>query len=289
MPKSLRDRLAERAKTLGLRMPQVQLLLAQERFLARVATADRDQKLVWKGGSLVLRQYTALKIPRFTSDLDFLARGIAFEEAEELLMAAMKADLKDEFQFSKATKSEMERDTPYGGSRFEISWSFQKKPQSEPLRIDLCSGDDVDPRKVDLQEIYLLEDESDGLSISVYPAEFIFAEKLETLVRFGTGNTRLKDFIDLWNFTQLAGEKFSAEKCAKAIERCFTRRGTVMAPNRWEKILGDHEFQEIMEEARQRNFPNLPVPEVPTMFKEIAAYVEKLKLARKQSSKSINQ
>lgn len=207
MPKGLRDHLAARAKELGLRMPQVQLLLAQERFLARVATADKDQKLVWKGGSLVLRQYTALKKPRFTSDLDFLARGIAFEEAEELLLAAAKIDLKDGFQFLGVTKSEMERDTPYGGSRFEIAWSFQKKPQSEPLRIDLCAGDDVDPKKLDLQEIYLLQDENDGLSISVYLAEFIFAEKLETLVRFGTGNTRLKDFIDLWNFARSRGSR----------------------------------------------------------------------------------
>ncbi|MDE0518457.1 MAG: nucleotidyl transferase AbiEii/AbiGii toxin family protein [Bdellovibrionales bacterium] len=36
-----------------------------------------------------------------------------------------------------------------------------------------------------------------NISFQVYPPEFIFAEKLETIVRFGTGNTRVKDFIDL--------------------------------------------------------------------------------------------
>jgi hypothetical protein len=155
----------------------------------------------------------------------------------------------------------MKRDTPYGGSRFEIKWEFQKKPQSEPLRLDLCTGDDVDPAKIRLSEI-----------------EFIFAEKLETLARFGTGNTRLKHFIDLWNFTCLESDRFSKSKCEIAIRRCFARRKTEMDLKLWQEILLDTDFQEIMEETRQRNFSGLPIPAIPVLFEELAAYLTQLKL-----------
>jgi hypothetical protein len=104
MPKSLRDKLAERSKDLGLRMPQVQLLLAQERFLARVATTDNDRRIIWKGGSLVLRQYTALAKPRFTSGIAFLARGIAFEDAEALLVRASTSKTDSALEMSQNLK-----------------------------------------------------------------------------------------------------------------------------------------------------------------------------------------
>lgn len=274
---SIKEQLATSAKRLGLRMPQAQLLLAQERFLARIAKLDRKQSLIWKGGSLVLRRYSTLEQPRFTTDIDFTAKGIEMSEAEELILAARDVDLNDDFAFGASTKSEMERDTPYGGFRYEIQWTLNGTKNSEPLRIDLCAGDDVDPEKIDLNEVYLIEDESGKISISVYPAEFIFAEKLETMARFETGNTRLKDFIDMWGLTRLDTKNFQPKKCASAIKRCFSRRGTKLDLEALVAILLDADFQEIMEEARLRNFSKLSLPTVPEMFQAIAEFIKRLK------------
>ena len=199
----LRTRLAAAAKQLGLRMPQVQLLLAQERFLFRLAATDEDKNIIWKGGSLILRRYSHMKPPRFTSDIDLLARGLEIAKAEVLIREAMNLNLEDGFQFFDIKRTPMERDTPYGGERIEIAWRFQGKQNSEPLRIDLCAGDDVDPEQVPLNEVYLLDDDSSAATLQVYPPEFIIAEKVETMVRFKTGNTRLKDFIDIWTLAQL--------------------------------------------------------------------------------------
>ena len=35
----------------------------------------------------------------------------------------------------------MERETPYGGDRFEIQWTMFDKNQSESLKVDVCAGD----------------------------------------------------------------------------------------------------------------------------------------------------
>lgn len=274
----LRARLATTAKKLGLRMPQVQLLLAQERFLFRVASVDENKNLIWKGGSLILRSYSKLKPPRFTSDIDFTALDLNISQAEDLLREAAKLDLQDGFTFLDIHRYPMERDTPYGGERFEIKWEFQGKSNSEALRIDLCTGDDVDPREIKLNEVYLLDDDTSNVTLAVYPPEFIVAEKLETLVRFGTGNTRLKDFIDLWTLAQMPETELPREACILAIKRCFERRGTLLKPSAWDEVLTDREFQELMENARLKNFSNLPIPDVLEIFKVIETFLNTLGL-----------
>lgn len=49
--KTIKETLTHRAKSLGIRRPQAQNLLAQERFIARLAKTEFGTKFVWKGGS----------------------------------------------------------------------------------------------------------------------------------------------------------------------------------------------------------------------------------------------
>jgi hypothetical protein len=46
----IRQKLAQLAKQLGLRMPDVQLLLCQERSLARLGSIAEGRSFIWKGG-----------------------------------------------------------------------------------------------------------------------------------------------------------------------------------------------------------------------------------------------
>src|SRR3989344_5220764 len=113
--KTMKDILAERAKALGIPMPQAQNLLAQERFLARLATTEFGTKFIWKGGSLVLRAYSSLEIPRYTVDLDFLAKGISIDKVQAAFVKATEVNLDDGFVFGSITNGPFERDLPYGG------------------------------------------------------------------------------------------------------------------------------------------------------------------------------
>jgi hypothetical protein len=160
-----RKRLAEAAKRLGLRLPQIQTLLAQERFLERLVTVDAKRTLIWKGGSLLLRRYSSIQPPRFTTDLDLLVRGTTVDDAVQLLKKASHLDLDDGFLFTFKKQVPMKRDTPYGGERLEISWVFSGRPNSEPVRIDLCAGDDVDVVEVKLESAFIDTPMSSSLSV----------------------------------------------------------------------------------------------------------------------------
>lgn len=71
-----KSKIVERSKKLGLKLPQLQLLIAQDGFMARLARLKEGKLFVWKGGSLVLRAYRHLQKPRFTTDVDLLMKKI---------------------------------------------------------------------------------------------------------------------------------------------------------------------------------------------------------------------
>jgi predicted nucleotidyltransferase component of viral defense system len=259
----VRRKLAETAKNLGLRMPEVQLLLCQERFIARLGHIAEGHAFVWKGGSLILRLYRVEGLPRYTIDIDFTVKGIPFNDVPAALEKAMAIDLKDGFIFRSVTKESIERDLPYGGDRFVFEWSFFSKNASRKLTVDVCTGDAVEPDKVSSEEVFLIPFLSEKIELKVYPKEFVFAEKLETVFRFRTGNSRCKDFVDMWMLIQSG---MHPEKLSSAIKKCFENRGSIFSIATLRGILSDKLFQERLEIHRQRHFKELSAPEMKTIM-----------------------
>ncbi|MBF0205859.1 MAG: nucleotidyl transferase AbiEii/AbiGii toxin family protein [Oligoflexia bacterium] len=269
----LKNELTAISKSLGLHITQAQLLLSQERFLARLLHIDSSICFVWKGGSLILRKYSKLEVPRFTTDIDLLVKGMPVDECDQIFLNAIKVNLHDGFKYSKISKTSMERDTPYGGDRFEIKWSFFGRPNPQLLTIDVCAGDDVSDIAIPASDVFLIKDDVANLSIKIYPPEFIFAEKLETVVRFKTGNTRLKDFIDLWNLIKLG---FDKNKIKAAIDRCFKRRGTNFRMENIIEILSDKDYADELEIQKIKRFKNLKLPLTFEIFNEIIGFLKTL-------------
>jgi hypothetical protein len=100
------------------------------------------------------------------------------------------------------------------------------KPQTY-IQIDLGFGDIVEAIDYPMN----LTSTSKGplfeskIQVRSYPKEFIFAEKLETVIYRGAGNTRMKDFHDLYSLVSL-------ENCLdpaythRVIESVFNHRRT---------------------------------------------------------------
>jgi predicted nucleotidyltransferase component of viral defense system len=272
-PNLIRESLVKKSKELGLRLPQMQMLLAQERFLARLLTLEEGKHFIWKGGSLFLREYSTLETPRYTVDIDLLLKGIDFKKTLNILNKACDISLDDGFDFNEIISTPMERETPYGGDRFQIKWEMFGKSQSETLKLDVCAGDVVTSIKKDFSRLSILPDNDDfNLTANIYPAEFIFAEKLETLFRFGTGNTRCKDIVDLWTLT-----KFNMDdvKLKKALEACFKNRSQIFSLQRLEEILHDEFFIKNMKRLAEAHFSELDIPEISVINDDLIKYSKK--------------
>lgn len=198
-----------------------------ERFLARLASSELADKLIFKGGNL-LRYYLA--IGRQTTDLDFLMTKISAERdsVRKAFEDICSAQVDDGFQMDFVRLEDLEQGhMAYPGFRAIVNIKLIDGKLNDNLQVDVGVGDQVQPEK---REIELLEYKGtpfyeDAVSLQVYPVESIYAEKLETISRRGGQNSRIKDFHDLVMLSRNPG-LMSQEVLAESIDTTFENRGT---------------------------------------------------------------
>lgn len=177
--------------------------LTLERFLVRLAQSASSKHFVLKGG-ILLSKY--IEIGRETTNLDFLAQKISNEASKlkSVFESIAAIDLKDGFAFREVKVDELSHlHMGYPGVSVAMMAYFGKTRFK--VAIDIGFGDIVEPinyavpltssPKGDLFER--------SVSLCCYPKEFIFAEKLETIIYRGSFNSRMKDFHDLYSMITL--------------------------------------------------------------------------------------
>ena len=115
----------------------------------------------------------------------------------------------------------------YPGYRVVLSASFGK--MKDKIHVDVGVGDTVEPmtREISLVQCRGNPLFEEAISLQVYPIETIFAEKLETILSKGAGNSRMKDYHDLI-FLIRNTEKIDLDKLKAAITNTFSNRGTAI-------------------------------------------------------------
>ncbi|MGH2612714.1 MAG: nucleotidyl transferase AbiEii/AbiGii toxin family protein [Rhabdochlamydiaceae bacterium] len=173
--------------------------LTLERFLVRLAHSKHREHFVLKGG-ILLSKY--IEIGRETIDLNFLARKLSNEIAglKDIFGEIASIDLKDGFVLQEIKVSEL-RHPHMGYSGAEVSMMAYFGKTRFKVAIDIGFGDIVDAVKYAIP----LTASSKGalfestVKLPCYSKEFIFAEKLETIIYRGSFNSRMKDFHDLYS------------------------------------------------------------------------------------------
>lgn len=200
--------------------------LTLERFLVRLAKSEYREHFVLKGG-ILLSKY--IEIGRETTDLDFLARKIS-NEVDGLKIVFEKIasiDLQDGFLFKEIKASELTHPhMGYPGVEVGMMAYFGKTRFK--VAIDIGFGDIVDSIEY---SIPLTTYSKGGLfegnvTLPCYPKEFIFAEKLETVIHRGSFNSRMKDFHDLYS---MISSKPSLDNAEGIIRLVFEHRETNLA------------------------------------------------------------
>lgn len=218
-----------------------QLLL--ERFLARLANSDHQEKLIFKGG-LLLASY--IQIGRETIDIDFLLTKLNAEkyQVEKVIRDIISIDMHDRMIFEwdeieMLAQPHME----YSGFRIFLHVGFGK--MRDKIQIDIGIGDPVAPSQRTFfpfqykgKPIF-----SGEISLLVYPPEAIFAEKLESIVSRGSLNSRMKDYHDLLLMSRDTG-LLDNLKLEETIRQTFHHRGT--------QLIFPLEIDSIGREALQR-------------------------------------
>jgi hypothetical protein len=92
-----------------------------------------------------------------------------------------------------------------------------------PLQVDVGFGDAVTPAPVETSYPVLLADMPNP-RLRVYARATAIAEKVEAMVTLGLGNSRMKDFFDIWYLARTF--EFDEATLGAAIRATFARRQT---------------------------------------------------------------
>lgn len=219
---SVRARLLNRARAQGEDFNYLLTRYANERLLYRLTRSPHREHFVLKGAALfdVWGDWSH----RTSRDVDLL--GLSDESAERMRLVFRDLAGLDvapdgiEFEAGSVSVEPIRERQDYGGYRVKLLARLGTARLS--LQVDIGFGDAVTPEIVEAEYPTLLAFPAPRLRM--YPRETVVAEKFEALVRLGTANTRLKDFLDLWEMAQ--SFDFDGESLASAVDATFKRRRT---------------------------------------------------------------
>lgn len=199
---ALKAKLKASALEQGISFNQIWKALLLERFLARLSHSRHNDKFVFKGG-LLLANY--IDIGRETMDIDLSLKKLTatIETIRPVIIEICNTPIDDGIYFNWDGATLLKQPhMQYSGHRILLNAHFGN--MKDKVQIDIGIGDVVKMRSglfplIQYRGHALF---SDQIKLNMYPAEAIFAEKLETIISKGEVNSRMKDYHDLLLMTR---------------------------------------------------------------------------------------
>jgi Nucleotidyl transferase AbiEii toxin, Type IV TA system len=192
---SVRDRLANQARSSGVPLTALMERFVIGRLLWRVSRSADNRKFVLKGAQLFSLWTNTMHRP--TRDLDLLSFGDSSPENVRAYFAGLlagPADPPDGLIWGTVHASPIREDQNYGGVRITVKVTLAGA--IIPAQIDVGFGDAITPAPVEMNWQELLG--FPEARLLAYPPETVIAEKLHAAVELGLANSRMKDFYDLY-------------------------------------------------------------------------------------------
>ena len=205
-----------------------------ERVLERISLSNYQSNFILKGGLLLSAMFGIDN--RMTKDMDATITGIDVTKDRMLkvLNEILIINLNDGVKFDIVGITDIREDDEYGGNKYHIVGKLQSLIVN--LEIDISTGDKVTPRE--LKYKYPLIFENRTIVINSYNIETILAEKIETVLRRGIFNSRMKDFYDIYYFLTKLRKDIDINILKEAVDNTFTKRNSFEYLNDYEQIIG---------------------------------------------------
>ena len=192
-----------------------------ECFLERLSLSEYKDKFVLKGGMLIAA-FVGMDA-RSTMDLDATMRGIPLteEHIRGAISTVCSFPVHDDVALTIGAITPIRQDDIYGGYRVKINAVYETI--EIPLAVDISTGDVITPQPVKyaLRGIF---NEEKRIELWAYNIETVMAEKIETILRRNTLNTRPRDFYDV--FILSTTQKYNMSTLKEALTATAAHRGT---------------------------------------------------------------
>jgi len=204
-----------------------------ERILERISVSKYQENFILKGGLLLSALFGIDN--RTTRDMDATIKGlnISKEQMIKVLNEILNIDLKDGVKFKLVDVTDIREDDEYGGNKYHLIGKLENLKIN--LDIDISTGDKVIPKELEYSYSSLFEDKK--ILIYTYNAETIIAEKIETILRRGKYNSRMKDYYDIHMFLTKFKNRINVDILKLSMKSTFDKRDSFDYLKDYEQIL----------------------------------------------------
>ena len=204
-----------------------------ERILERISISEYQDNFILKGGLLLAAIFGVEN--RTTKDMDTTITGIDIskDKMASVLNKILSINLNDGVKFDIVNITDIREEDEYGGNKYYITGRVNSTKVN--LEIDISTGDKVTPKELKFKYPLLFEDRS--ILINSYNVETILAEKIETVLRRGKYNSRMKDYYDIYFFLTKLRNEININILKDAIDNTFTKRDSFEYLNDYREII----------------------------------------------------
>lgn len=204
-----------------------------ERILERISVSKYQDNFILKGGLLLAAMFGVEN--RTTKDMDTTITGIDISKDKmvSVLNEILSIDLNDGVKFDIVSITDIREEDEYGGNKYHITGRVNSTKVN--LEIDISTGDKVTPKELKFKYPLLFEDRS--ILINSYNIETILSEKIETVLRRGKYNSRMKDYYDIYFFLTKLRNEIDINILKDAIDNTFTKRDSFEYLNDYSEII----------------------------------------------------
>ena len=234
-PEQLKGQIRNFAIKRNLQPQEVLQMYMFERVLERLASSEYSENFILKGGMLISSMIGVEE--RTTKDMDTTVTGIDMEEAEieRIVKEILAIDIGDKIRFEFVKIEPIREDDDY--NNFRVFFIARYGKIANEMKIDITTGDAITPSAVDYSYRTILD--GDEIPVKAYNRETIIAEKYETIIRRNIGNTRARDFYDLYMFFNLYKDVIDFNVLKLAVKRTSKNRESEKELADWHDIYVD--------------------------------------------------
>ena len=238
-PEQLKGAIRNIAKKNNLLPQEILQMFMFERILERLSVSKYKDNFILKGG-LLISSIIGITV-RTTMDMDTTVRGIPMEEEniKKIIQEIIKIDVEDGIVFEFVKMEPIRDDDAYNNFRVHLRAVYGKV--DNPMKIDITTGDKITPAAVEYAYKMMFDDKQ--IPVMAYTLETILAEKYETIIRRNIGNTRARDFYDLYVLYTTRKDEIRKGILKLAVEHTAQKRGSLEEIKDYKAIC-----QEILEE-----------------------------------------
>lgn len=238
-PEQLKGAIRNIAKKNNLLPQEILQMFLFERILERLSVSKYKDNFILKGGLLISSIIGITE--RTTMDMDTTVRGIPMEEdnIKKIIQEIIKIDVEDGIVFEFVKMEPIRDDDAYNNFRVHLRAAYGKV--NNPMKIDITTGDKITPAAVEYAYKMMFDDKQ--IPVMAYTLETILAEKYETIIRRNIGNTRARDFYDLYVLYTTRKDEIRKGILKLAVEHTAQKRGSLEEIKDYKAIC-----QEILEE-----------------------------------------